>query len=155
MIRSCAALASAVIALSAAQASAHFASGVMQSASPVTLSLRSGTPVQLRMSQALTAEGKKLCDGERFQMKAAEAVTLNGQTIIPVGSPATSEVTDVRNKGMWGAGHGFAELVLAAGRQPTGPQPAGTAGLLLFLLSISKSSTRIPADERKAEHRAA
>ena len=32
----------------------------------------------------------------------AEAVTVNGQTVIPIGSSAIGEVTDVKNKGMWG-----------------------------------------------------
>lgn len=69
---------------------------------PTTNVLRAGTPVVLRMSEPLTTEGKKLRVGQRFQLEVAEAVTLNGQTVIPAGSPAIGEVTDVRNKGMWG-----------------------------------------------------
>lgn len=64
--------------------------------------LRAGTSVSLRTSEALTTEGKKLRVGQRFQLEVAEPVTVNGQIVIPAGSPATAEVTDVRNKGMWG-----------------------------------------------------
>lgn len=54
------------------------------------------------MAEPLTTEGKKLRVGQRFQLEVAEAITLDGQTVIPAGSPATGEITDVRNKGMWG-----------------------------------------------------
>ena len=37
-----------------------------------------------------------------MQLETAEPVMLNGVIVIPAGSPVTGEVTDVRNKGMWG-----------------------------------------------------
>lgn len=64
--------------------------------------LRAGTPVSLKTREMLTTKGKDLRVGHRFQMEVAEAVVVNGAVVIPVGSPATGEVTDVRNKGMWG-----------------------------------------------------
>lgn len=64
--------------------------------------LRSGTPVALKMSEMLTTKGKKLKVGQRFNMEVAQAVEVNGVVVIPAGSPAIGEVTDVRNKGMWG-----------------------------------------------------
>lgn len=64
--------------------------------------LRVGTEVSLKMREELTTLGKKLRVGQRFQMEVAEPVTVGGQIVIPVGSPATGEVTEVRNKGMWG-----------------------------------------------------
>lgn len=64
--------------------------------------LRSGTPVPLRMSEMLTTKGKKLKVGQRFNMEVAQAVEVNGVVVIPAGSPAVGEITDVRNKGMWG-----------------------------------------------------
>lgn len=64
--------------------------------------LRAGTPLALTMAEALTTEGKLLRIGQRVQLTVAEAISLNGQTVIPVGSPVTGEITDVRNKGMWG-----------------------------------------------------
>lgn len=64
--------------------------------------LRSGTPIALRTREELTTKGKNLRVGHRFQMEVAEAVSVDGQVVIPAGSPAVGEVTDVRNKGMWG-----------------------------------------------------
>jgi hypothetical protein len=54
------------------------------------------------MSEGLTTEGRTLLVGRRFNLEVAEDVTLNGRIVIPAGSPAVGEVTDVRNKGMWG-----------------------------------------------------
>lgn len=64
--------------------------------------LRSGTPIPLRMLEGLTTKGKNLRVGYRVHLEVAEAVMLNGVTVIPAGSPAVGEITDVRNKGMWG-----------------------------------------------------
>ena len=73
-------------------------------AAPVTTNavLRTGTEVPLRLSEELTTQGKKLRVGQRFRLETAEPVIVQGITVIPVGSPAVGEVTDVRNKGMWG-----------------------------------------------------
>lgn len=82
--------------------------------------LRAGTPIALKMSEELTTQKKKLRTGHRFQMEVAEPVTINGQVVIPAGSPATGEVTEVRNKGMWGkSGYIGAQalFVRANGRQ--------------------------------------
>ena len=64
--------------------------------------LRTGTEVPLRLSEELTTQGKKLRVGQRFRLETAAPVIVQGVTVIPVGSPAVGEVTDVRNKGMWG-----------------------------------------------------
>ncbi|MBB5716552.1 hypothetical protein [Sphingomonas aerophila] len=82
--------------------------------------LRTGTKVPLRMSQTLTTKGKQLRVGQHFNLEVAEAVLVNGQTVIPVGAPAVGEVTEVRNKGMWGkSGHLTAQVmyVTVNGRQ--------------------------------------
>lgn len=82
--------------------------------------LRAGTPVALKMREGLTTKGKDLKVGYRFQMEVAEPVIVNGITVIPAGSPATGEVTDVRNKGMWGKSgkiNARALYVRANGRQ--------------------------------------
>lgn len=74
--------------------------------------LRSQTPIILRMSEELTTKKKKLRVGQRFNLEVAESVVVNGATVIPVGSPATGEITEVRNKGMWGeSGYIGAQLV--------------------------------------------
>jgi hypothetical protein len=64
--------------------------------------LRAGTSVPLKTLTELTTKGKKLRVGDRFNLEVAEPVMVNGVTVIPVGSPATGEITSVRNKGMWG-----------------------------------------------------
>jgi hypothetical protein len=74
--------------------------------------LRTGTEVPLVMAEDLTTKGKKLRVGQRIHLKVAEDVKLAGQVVIPAGSPATGELTDVRNKGMWGkSGHIGAQLL--------------------------------------------
>lgn len=95
----------ALIGLSAAAASAQTA--VPQPA-PLILAaanenvIRAGTEVILRTREELTTKKKKLKVGYRFQMEVAEPLRLNNQIIIPAGTPAIGEVTEVRNKGMWG-----------------------------------------------------
>ena len=64
--------------------------------------LRAGTSVPLRTLTQLTTQGKKLKVGQRFNLETSEPVTVAGNVVIPVGSPATGEITSVRNKGMWG-----------------------------------------------------
>lgn len=81
--------------------------------------LRTGTEVQLKLAEPLSTK-KALRVGYHFQMDLAEAVTVNNQVVIPVGSPATGEITEVRNKGMWGkSGHVTASIlyVRVNGRQ--------------------------------------
>jgi hypothetical protein len=82
--------------------------------------LRVGTQVPLRLLEDLTTKGKTLRPGQRFHMEVAEAVTVGGMLVIPVGSPAVGEITDIRNKGMWGkSGHmtGRVMYVVVNGRQ--------------------------------------
>jgi hypothetical protein len=68
--------------------------------------LRAGTEVPLILSEEITTKGKKLHVGQRVRMETAEAVFVQGINVIPVGSPAVGEITDVENKGMWGkSGH--------------------------------------------------
>ena len=64
--------------------------------------LRAGTEVPLVMSESITTNGKKLRIGQRLRMAVASDVRLGNQVVIPAGSLAEGEVTDVRNKGMWG-----------------------------------------------------
>ena len=82
--------------------------------------LRTGTEVQLKLSEPLSTKGKKLRVGQHFQLSVMEAVSVGGNIVIPVGSPAVGEITEVRNKGMWGkSGHLTASLlhVSVNGRQ--------------------------------------
>jgi hypothetical protein len=79
-----------------------------------------GTEVPVRLGEELTTKGKKLRVGHRFRLETSEPVMVQGVVVIPVGSPAVGEITDVRNKGMWGkSGHLGARLlyVTVNGRQ--------------------------------------
>lgn len=96
------------------------ASVVPQIASAGQAILRTGTEVPLRLSEQLTTKNKAVRVGQRFRMTVAEDIKVDGQTVIPVGSPAVGEITDVRNKGMWGkSGHIGAQIlyVQVNGRQ--------------------------------------
>lgn len=74
--------------------------------------LRIGTEVPLRLNEELTTNGKKLRVGQRFHLETSEPVMVNGVNVIPVGTPAVGEITDVRNKGMWGkSGHLAARIL--------------------------------------------
>jgi hypothetical protein len=64
--------------------------------------LRVGTEVPLRLKEELTTKGKKIRVGHRFHLETSEPVMVQGVTVIPVGSPAVGEISNVRNKGMWG-----------------------------------------------------
>jgi len=64
--------------------------------------LRAGTPVPLTMSESITTNGKKLRIGQRVRLAVASDVQLGSAVVIPAGSMAEAEITDVRNKGMWG-----------------------------------------------------
>jgi hypothetical protein len=105
-------------------------------AAPVTANavLRSGTELPLRLLEELTTKGKRLRVGNRFRLETSEPLLVNGVTVIPIGSPAVGEITEVRNKGMWGkSGHLTARLlyVTVNGRQirlSGGFDDKGTAG---------------------------
>jgi len=64
--------------------------------------LRAGVEVPLIMREELTTKKKKLRVGQRFQMEVSANVTNGGTVVIPAGTPAIGEVTEIRNKGMWG-----------------------------------------------------
>lgn len=74
--------------------------------------LRAGTPIPMKTRAMLTTKGKKLRPGERVPLEVGEAVVLNGQIVIPAGSPGVAELTTVRNKGMWGKSGGITARVL-------------------------------------------
>lgn len=95
-------LASAAQAQTVAPVAAPTPVAVAVAAPATTGMLRAGTSINLRTITPLTTEGKKLKVGNRFDLETTEAVSVNGQVVIPAGSRAVGEVTDVRNKGMWG-----------------------------------------------------
>jgi hypothetical protein len=74
--------------------------------------LRVGTEVPLKLLETLTTKGKKLKIGQRFHMETSAPIVAQGVTAIPAGSPAVGEITEVRNKGMWGKSGHFAARIL-------------------------------------------
>ena len=124
--------------------------------------LRVGTEIPLRLIEELTTKGKKLRVGNRFHLETSEPVMVQGVNVIPVGSPAVGEITDVRNKGMWGkSGHLAARIlyVTVNGRQirlsgafddkgVAGGVGAVTVSALVFLPAgffMTGTSAKVPA----------
>jgi hypothetical protein len=64
--------------------------------------LRAGTPISLRILEGVTTKDKVAKINDRVRMEVAEPVRVNDVVVIPSGSPAVGELTDVRYKGMWG-----------------------------------------------------
>ncbi|MEQ7873347.1 hypothetical protein ABDK56_05010 [Sphingomonas sp. ASV193] len=64
--------------------------------------LRAGVEIPLRLEESLDSNDKTVREGNRFRMTVASDVMLGRSIVIPAGSPATGEITDVRRKGMWG-----------------------------------------------------
>ncbi|MEO7564078.1 MAG: hypothetical protein ABIR63_08620 [Sphingomicrobium sp.] len=64
--------------------------------------LRAGTEVALRVEESLDSNNKSLREGQQFRMTVANDMMLGNQVVIPAGSPATGEITELRRKGMWG-----------------------------------------------------
>jgi hypothetical protein len=82
--------------------------------------LRAGTPVTLRLLEEVTTKKKLARVGQRIRLEVASPVEYNGVVVIPAGTPAEGEITEVRNKGMWGkSGHLTARALWArvGGRQ--------------------------------------
>jgi hypothetical protein len=68
--------------------------------------LRAGVEVPLRVEEGLDSNNKGIREGQQFHLSVANNVMLGNQIVIPAGSPATAEITDLRRKGMWGkSGH--------------------------------------------------
>jgi len=111
----------ALVALAAAQAAAPTSSGVQWKplqtqpvqvqpatsqavilSSPAESVLRAGTEVPLRMLETVNSNNKSLREGARVRLEVAQPIMLGNSVVIPSGSPATAEITEVRRKGMWG-----------------------------------------------------
>jgi hypothetical protein len=69
---------------------------------PTSSVLRAGTEIPLVMEQGLDSNDKSLREGQQVRMSVASNVMLGNVVVIPAGSPATGEITDIRRKGMWG-----------------------------------------------------
>jgi hypothetical protein len=82
--------------------------------------LRVGTEVAVRLAETLSSKDNQTRVGQRFRIEVAEDVKVDGRTVIPTGTTGVGEVTEVKNKGMWGqSGRLSARLlyVQVSGRQ--------------------------------------
>lgn len=64
--------------------------------------LRASTEIPFITREDLTTKKKQLRVGQRVQLEVSSNVEANGVVVIPAGTPAVAELTEVRNKGMWG-----------------------------------------------------
>lgn len=79
--------------------------------SPADNMIHVGTPISLKLMEQVTTKEKQAHVGQRINLEVSEAVELAGHVVIPVGTPAVGEITEVRNKGMWGkSGHLTAQV---------------------------------------------
>lgn len=62
--------------------------------------VKQGTPIHLATETEMNSHDNHV--GDRIDLRVLDAVSLNGHTVIPVGTRAVGEVTLVRKKGMWG-----------------------------------------------------
>ena len=81
-------------------------------AAPTQSVLRAGTEVPLRMEEALDSNNKSLREGQQVRLTVASDVRAGNMVVIPAGSPAVAEITDLRRKGMWGKSGRIAARVL-------------------------------------------
>lgn len=75
---------------------------VVAPVAPVSAVLRAGTPVSFKLLEEVTTKNKAARVGQRINLEVSAPVEVEGQTVIPAGTPAWGELTGVRNKGMWG-----------------------------------------------------
>lgn len=75
---------------------------VLAPVAPANAVLRAGTPVSFKLLEEVTTKDKAARVGQRINLEVAASVEVEGQTVIPAGTPAWGELTGVRNKGMWG-----------------------------------------------------
>jgi hypothetical protein len=74
--------------------------------------LRSGVEVPLKLEEPLDSNNKQLREGQQFRLSVSYPVMLGNVVVIPAGSPAIGEITNLRRKGMWGkSGHINARLL--------------------------------------------
>ena len=73
------------------------------------LTLPANTQIHLRMLEPVASNTHK--PGDRFKLEVAEPIVIDGQVVIPAGSPGTGQVVHAAKRGMAGKG---GELILAA-----------------------------------------
>jgi hypothetical protein len=122
--------------------------------------LQQGTPIHLATDAEMTSQDNRV--GDRIDLRVLDAVSLNGHTVIPVGTRAVGEVTLVRRKGMWGKSGrlefrplyillGGREIPISAHQMTKEKGETGTAGVVASIVVlplagffVTGTSARIP-----------
>ncbi len=97
-MRSC--VAATLIAVPSALAAQQAPIVIEQHAQQAGKLLKQGTPITLTTLSAMSSNENRV--GDRVEMRVADAVTLDGQAVIPAGTRAVGEITVAKKKGMWG-----------------------------------------------------
>jgi len=73
---------------------------VLEAPAPPALVLRAGTPISLTTVDKM--DSRSVIQGQRFPLRVAEDVAVNGRVVIPGGTEAVGEVEALSGKGMVG-----------------------------------------------------
>jgi hypothetical protein len=122
--------------------------------------LKQGTPIHLSTDSEMTSQDSRV--GDRVDLRVLDAVSLNGHTVIPVGTRGVGEVTLVRRKGMWGKSGrlefrplyimlGGRQIPISAHQMTKEHGDTGTAGVVASIVVlplagffVTGTSARIP-----------
>ena len=122
--------------------------------------LKQGTPIHLATDAEMTSQDNRV--GDHVDLRVLDAVSLNGHTVIPVGTRGVGEITLVRRKGMWGKSGrlefrplylvlGDREVPISAHSMTKEKGETGTAGVVASIVVlplagffVTGTSARIP-----------
>lgn len=122
--------------------------------------LKQGTPIHLATDADMSSQDNRV--GDRIDLRVLDAVSLNGRTVIPIGTRAVGEITLVRRKGMWGKSGrlefrplylvlGDRQVPISARRNTREKGETGTAGVVASIVVlplagffVTGTSARIP-----------
>jgi hypothetical protein len=122
--------------------------------------LKQGTPIYLATDADMSSQDNRV--GDRVDLRVLDAVSLNGHTVIPVGTRGVGEVTLVRRKGMWGKSGrlefrplyillGGRQIPISAHQMTKEKGETGTAGVVASIVVlplagffVTGTSARIP-----------
>lgn len=122
--------------------------------------LKEGTPIHMATDTDMDSQENRV--GDRIDLRVLDAVSLNGHTVIPIGTRGVGEVTLVRKKGMWGKSGrlefrplylmlGDREVPISARSNTKEKGETGTAGVVASIVVlplagffVTGTSARIP-----------
>lgn len=107
--------------------------------------LKQGTPISLATEAEMNSNENRA--GDRIDLRVLDAVSLNGRTIIPIGTRGVGEITFVKKKGMWGKSGklefrplyislGDRQIPISARTNTKGKGETGTAGVVASIVVL-------------------